>query len=252
MVFIFLQMSNSFALVATGAFMSVFQMTRSKNPVHSVFYLVQQFLHCSGLLVLQGLEYFVLLQLLVYVGALAILFLFVVMLLDIPSTEIQAHQRGTYPVAGVLFFCLGFCAFQALWQPVSSSIMAVDPVFLRNRNEKTQNERLNRTNISFFHYSFWNNTRNSTSPVANQGIALYGVHPDLQILASLLLLVAMVGAVGLTLKRPVAAPDYDVFAQHYVDFQKVLVQIPEKNSFFFDRKLFFLHQKFIFIYSNEN
>jgi len=33
------------------------------------------------------------------------------MLLDIPSTEILAHQRGTYPVAGVLFFCLGFSAF---------------------------------------------------------------------------------------------------------------------------------------------
>jgi NADH:ubiquinone oxidoreductase subunit 6 (subunit J) len=48
--------------------------------------------------------YFVLLQLLVYVGALAILFLFVVMLLDIPSTEILAHQRGTYPVAAVWVF----------------------------------------------------------------------------------------------------------------------------------------------------
>jgi hypothetical protein len=35
----------------------------------------------------------------------------------------------------------------------------------------------------------------------------------------------MVGAVGLTLKRPIAAPDYDVFAQHYADFQKGLVQI---------------------------
>lgn len=98
-------MSQSFALIATGALMSVFLMMRSKNPVHSVFYLVLLFLHCSGLLVLLGLEYFVLLQLLVYVGALAILFLFVVMLLDIPSTEILAHQRGTYPVAGVLGVC---------------------------------------------------------------------------------------------------------------------------------------------------
>jgi hypothetical protein len=40
----------------------------------------------------------------------------------------------------------------------------------------------------------------------------------------------MVGAVGLTLKRPVAAPDYDVFAQHYVDFQKGLVQIKNKSA----------------------
>jgi hypothetical protein len=41
----------------------------------------------------------------------------------------------------------------------------------------------------------------------------------------------MVGAVGLTLKRPVAAPDYDVFAQHYVDFQKGLVEIKNKLHF---------------------
>jgi hypothetical protein len=79
-------------------------------------------------------------------------------------------------------------------------------------------------------FSFWRNRGPATSPVANLGIRLYGVHPDLLIIASLLLLVAMVGAVGLTLKRPVAAPDYDVFRQHSVDFQKGLVQI--KKSYF--------------------
>jgi hypothetical protein len=59
------------------------------------------------------------------------------------------------------------------------------------------------------------------------------VHPDLLIIASLLLLVAMVGAVGLTLKRPVAAPDYDVFRQHSVDFQRGLVQIKKLYLFIF-------------------
>jgi hypothetical protein len=45
----------------------------------------------------------------------------------------------------------------------------------------------------------------------------------------------MVGAVGLTLKRPVAAPDYDVFAQHYSDFQKGIVQI-KKSIFIFSMR----------------
>jgi hypothetical protein len=50
----------------------------------------------------------------------------------------------------------------------------------------------------------------------------------------------MVGAVGLTLKRPVSVPNQDVFAQHYVDFQKVVVQIPEtKVSFSIFIFLFF-------------
>lgn len=211
-------MSQIFALVATGALVSVYQMTKSKNPVHSVFYLVLLFQHCSGLLVLIGLEYFVLLQLLVYVGALAILFQFVVMLQDIPSTEILAHQRGTYPVAGVLTICIFTCAFLALWQPLSDSIYTSGV----NRTIRNSGTSQDRRDIS---YNYWRANRAAASPVSTQGIALYGVHPDLQIIASLLLLVAMVGAVGLTLKRPIAAPDYDVFAQHYADFQKGLVQI---------------------------
>ena len=219
-------MSQIFALVATGALMSVYQMTQSKNPVHSVFYLVLQFLHCSGLLVLLGLEYFVLLQQLVYVGALAILFLFVVMLQDIPSTEILAHQRGTYPVAGVLALCIALCTFQRFWQPLSESVYSElpAPFSLADRSAEYKN-----ANPSY--YSFWGENRKATSPVANLGIAQYGVHPDLLIIASLLLLVAMVGAVGLTLKRPVAAPDYDVFAQHYVDFQHSVYQIKDKSFY---------------------
>ena len=215
-------MSQIFALVATGALVSVYQMTKSKNPVHSVFYLVLLFQHCSGLLVLIGLEYFVLLQLLVYVGALAILFQFVVMLQDIPSTEILAHQRGTYPVAGVLTICIFACAFLALWQPLSDSIYTSDVSrTIRNSGTPLGAHSAERDTS----YNFWRANRAAASPVSTQGIALYGVHPDLQIIASLLLLVAMVGAVGLTLKRPIAAPDYDVFAQHYADFQKGLVEI---------------------------
>lgn len=233
-------MSQSFALVATGAQTSVFQMMRSKNPVHSVFYLVLLFLHCSGLLVLQGLEYFVLLQLLVYVGALAILFLFVVMLLDIPSTEILAHQRGTYPVAGVLGLCLLFASIAALMQPLSESPFQTLPL-------PTPDNLSSSVDSS---YSFWNHSRKKTSTVANLGIALYGVHPDLLILASLQLLVAMVGAVGLTQKRPVSVPNQDVFAQHYVDFQKVVLQIPgEKSTFLKIHALFFF--SFFFLMKNS-
>lgn len=224
-------MSQSFALVATGALMSVFQMMRSKNPVHSVFYLVLQFLHCSGLLVLQGLEYFVLLQLLVYVGALAILFLFVVMLQDIPSTEILAHQRGTYPVAGVLGLCIIVAAVLALTQPLSESPYQTLPMPTASQSEFVSGSG---------HYCFWNHYRTATSTVANLGIALYGVHADLLIIASLLLLVAMVGAVGLTLKRPVSVPYQDVFAQHYVDFQKVVVQIPQTKASFINNSLMLL------------
>nr|AIK66608.1 NADH dehydrogenase subunit 6 [Rotundella rotunda] len=201
-------MNSLFLLFASGSWISAALLLRSKNPVHSVFYLVLIFLHSSGLLLLLGLEYFALLQLLVYVGALAILFLFVVMLLDIPATEIVAHQRGTRPVAFFFALSLGLSTFLAIWQPSENSPFQSSYTFLSFR-AGDQNS-----------YS-WERLSNGTSHLSNLGVALYGMHVDLLLLASFLLLVAMIGAVALTLKRRVRAPVYDVYSQHYRDFQKV-------------------------------
>lgn len=214
-------MNSLFFLFSTGAWVSAALVLRSKNPVHSVFYLVLTFLHASGLLLLQGLEFFALLQLLVYIGALAIMFLFVVMLLDIPATEIVAHQRGTYPVAGLLFLTLMVAVFGLLWQPMEKSPFAT-PLFP---------EMSSVPKASIFETS-WQTASTAHSPLAQLGVALYGVHVDLLLLASLLLLVAMMGAVALTLKRRVHAPLHDVFVQHSVDFQKVVSKVQASVSFY--------------------
>jgi len=211
-------MDSLFLLMSTRAWVSAALVLRSKNPVHSVFYLVLVFLHASGLLCLLGLEYFALLQLLVYVGALAIMFLFVVMLLDIPATEIVAHQRGTYPVALILLVCLVLSLFFALWQPSDYSPFRTRVPLLsmtRSETEKYFSESL----------PYWGKVAETHTNLTALGVSLYGVHVDLLVLASLLLLVAMVRAVALTLKRSVKAPVHDVFAQHSVDFQKIVYQI---------------------------
>lgn len=191
-------------------------MVRAKNPVHAVFFLVLVFLNCSGLFCLLGLEYFALVNLLVYVGALAILFLFVVILLNISLTEIIAHQRGTYPIASLFLTLLVFFSIFALLQPASNLILAplLNPTLLKNIE-----------NVLI--YNLWENLNNTGSNVKQLGIALYTLHTDLLIIASLLLLVAIVGAVALTLKRRAQAPQQDVFAQHNRDFQKIVVQIKE-------------------------
>jgi len=59
------------------------------------------------------------------------------MLLDIPSTEILAHQRGTYPVAGVLGLCLFGAGILALWQPVSESTFQRLPLANLSTEENT-------------------------------------------------------------------------------------------------------------------
>lgn len=207
-------MNSLFFIFSTGAWVSAALVLRSKNPVHSVFYLVLTFLHASGLLLLLGLEFFALLQLLVYIGALAIMFLFVVMLLDIPATEIVAHQRGTYPVAALLFLTLLMAVAGVLWQPMDNSpfVTPLWPIL-------SPGATLDPVETS------WQVAAASQSPLAQLGVALYGVHVDLLLIASLLLLVAMMGAVALTLKRRVHAPLHDVFVQHSVDFQKVVSKI---------------------------
>ena len=203
-------MNTLFFVLSTGAWVSAALVLRSKNPVHSVFYLVLTFLHGSGLLLLLGLEFFALLQLLVYIGALAIMFLFVVMLLDIPATEILAHQRGTYPVAGLLFLTLVFAVAGILWQPIESSPFAT-----------TSMETVNQLQNSLLHQETFIETPWQTAATSHAALAGLGV----ALLASLVLLVAMMGAVALTLKRRVHAPLHDVFVQHSVDFQKIVYKI---------------------------
>lgn len=214
-------MNMLFFMFSTGAWVSAALVLRSKNPVHSVFYLVLTFLHASGLLLLLGLEFFALLQLLVYIGALAIMFLFVVMLLDIPATEILAHQRGTYPVAGLLFLALLVGVAGLLWQPVENS-----PFSTPHTETMAELNSLGLYEAASWEIP-WQAASVSHSALAGLGVALYGVHVDLLILASLVLLVAMMGAVALTLKRRVHAPLHDVFVQHSVDFQKIVYKVTE-------------------------
>ena len=75
---------------------------QARNPVHSVLFLILVFFNASGLLVLLGLDFFALIFLVVYVGAIAVLFLFVVMMLNIRIAEISEKRLRYLPVGGVL------------------------------------------------------------------------------------------------------------------------------------------------------
>ena len=71
------------ALFAALGISSAIMVVRANNPVYSVLYLIMVFVNASGLLILQGLDFFAMIFLVVYVGAIAVLFLFVVMMLNI-------------------------------------------------------------------------------------------------------------------------------------------------------------------------
>ena len=71
----------------------------SRNPVHSVLWLILAFLSSAGLFVLLGAEFVAMLLIIVYVGAVAVLFLFVVMMLDIDFAELKAEMVKYMPLA---------------------------------------------------------------------------------------------------------------------------------------------------------
>ena len=92
-------------LLALGAIFSGIMVITSKNPVVSVLFLIAVFINVAGYLVLLGIAYLGLVYLIVYVGAVAILFLFVIMMLNLRLVELvdTGHEYTKHiPIAGIL------------------------------------------------------------------------------------------------------------------------------------------------------
>ena len=90
---------NVFAVLTVGCGLGVIL---SKNPVHSVLFLIMAFISVAGLFVLMGAEYLAFLLIVVYVGAVAVLFLFVVMMLDVDFAELKSGYGQYLPIGLVV------------------------------------------------------------------------------------------------------------------------------------------------------
>ena len=78
----------------------------AKNPVHSVLFLILAFVNAAGLFVLMGAEFLAMILIVVYVGAVAVLFLFVVMMLDVDFAELRHGFLNYMPIGAVVGFIL--------------------------------------------------------------------------------------------------------------------------------------------------
>ena len=96
----------AFYLFATLTIVSGACTILSRNPVHSVLWLIMSFFNAAGLMVLLGAEFIAMLLVIVYVGAVAVLFLFVVMMLDIDFSELRAGFIKNFPLGLLLAFVL--------------------------------------------------------------------------------------------------------------------------------------------------
>src|ERR1700681_4627053 len=85
-----------FSAMMIGA---AFMVISARNPVHAVLFLILAFFNAAGLFVLLGAEFLAMILVIVYVGAVAVLFLFVVMMLDVDFSELRSGYTRYTPVA---------------------------------------------------------------------------------------------------------------------------------------------------------
>ena len=91
-----------FYLFAITAVASGVMVVSARNPVHSVLFLILAFFNSAGLFVLLGAEFLAMILVIVYVGAVAVLFLFVVMMLDIDFAELRSGFMRYLPIGGLI------------------------------------------------------------------------------------------------------------------------------------------------------
>lgn len=167
----------------------------SRNPVHSVLWLILAFISSAGLFVLLGAEFVAMLLIIVYVGAVAVLFLFVVMMLDVDFAELKAEMARYMPLALLigLVLLMQFGIVFGVWQAADGAEAARAAVI-----------------------------PDETTNTAALGLLLYDRYFLLFQLAGLILLVAMIGAIVLTLRHRQDIKRQDILAQMYRDPAKAM------------------------------
>lgn len=174
-----------FALVAVGSAVMVIS---SRNPVHSVLFLILAFFNAAALFILMGAEFLGMILVVVYVGAVAVMFLFVVMMLDINFTELRQGFLKYLPIGAVV----GIVLLAELLIVLGGWTLAPDAAAsirspMPGMEETTNTRALGQ--LIYTHYLF-----------AFQG-------------AGVILLIAMVGAIVLTLRRRSGVRRQDIGAQ---------------------------------------
>lgn len=183
-----------FALVAVVAGLLVIL---ARNPVHSVLWLILTFFSVAGLFVLMGAEFVAMLLAIVYVGAVAVLFLFVVMMLDVDFVELKGGFTKYYPFGLVI----GVILLIELSMVLGHWTFADNALDLRQSITPDFNETQNTIAL---------------------GQLIYTDYIYLFQSAGLILLVAMIGAIVLTLRHRKDVKRQNVHEQMHRDPEKTL------------------------------
>lgn len=179
----------------------------SRNPVVSVLFLIGLFVNVAGLLILVGYNFIGLAYILVYVGAVSILFLFILMLINIRVSELFHETNNDLPLAGLTIIIFYYIMAQVL--PINftenSIVSYLSNSYSDIYNVELDNELFNivdlKQQIGYASSKGWDNSLIEPTHIASIGNIMYTSYSMWLIVTSIILLLGMVGAIVITIKQ---------------------------------------------------
>lgn len=182
----------------------------SKNPIVSILFLIGLFLSVSIYLIILGLNFIGISYLLVYVGAVSILFLFILMLINVRVSELLSSTNNTIPLAIIISILF----YTPIYEILPYSIAAYTS-YTENLNTTFNDILYNNTNyfnnvfkflndnneISFVTSKLWDGNLAETTHISSLGNIMYTNYSIWLIITSIILLLAMTGAIVITIKQ---------------------------------------------------
>lgn len=172
----------------------------SRNPIISVLYLIGLFISIASLLILVGFHFLGLSYILVYVGAISILFLFILMLINIRISELLNETNNDMPLAVLTIMSFYYVIGQTLpfsKLNVNFNFKFSDSVFMENLIDKN----LNVNNVYYASSSTWDNSLVDFTQISTIGSLIYTNYFIWLIIVSIILLLAMIGSIVITIKQ---------------------------------------------------
>ena len=186
----------------------------SKNPIVSVLFLIALFLSISCYLIIIGINFIGLSYLLVYVGAVSILFLFILMLINVRISELLSNTSNSIPLATLIVIAFNYPIYQILpysirafdsytldLSNIFNSLLLNNPTSYINKLYAKNVLELNNNEIFFITSKIWDGNLAETSHITTIGNIMYTSYSLWLILTSVILLLAMVGAIVITIKQ---------------------------------------------------
>lgn len=197
----------SFVAILCGIFVII-----SKNPIVSVLFLIGLFLSISSYLMMLGINFIGLSYLLVYVGAVSILFLFILMLINVRISELVTDTSNSIPLAiiiGIFFNSTVYDILPLKGDSFNNNIQSInfsnffDVNNFRNYLKEIFSKNFSKDSeeILFVSSQMWEGNLAETSHITTIGNILYTSYPMWLIITSIILLLAMVGAIVITIKK---------------------------------------------------